>query len=393
MYAVGLMSGTSLDGIDAALVEIKGSGLDVRVNLVDFQMFPFSKEILADIKDCISIEKSNVQLICNVNFKLGFLFAKAVKVLCERNDFPIEKVDFIGSHGQTIYHHPQKQGINIPSTLQIGEPAVIAYETNCIVVSNFRTMDMAAGGQGAPLVPYSEFQLYRNPSKNRVLQNIGGIGNATVLPKNAAITDIYAFDTGPGNMMIDEVCQQLFGVPYDEDGKLSSKGKVDEDLLMFLMKQPFITMPPPKTTGREMFGKEFTCKVIEDFSFLSKYDILTTFTMFTAKSIESNYRNFIFPKMNIDEVIISGGGSKNRSLISMIKQLFQAACKIHVQEDLGFSSEAKEAIAFALLANETIHENVSSIPNVTGANQAEILGNITIPYNKPLSYIFRKRKI
>ncbi|MEH6868732.1 anhydro-N-acetylmuramic acid kinase, partial [Priestia megaterium] len=206
MYIVGLMSGTSLDGIDAALIIVENSGTDTKLKVIEFITYPFSKEIENEIKLALSLEKSNVQLICSLNFKLGKLFAEAVKKVCEKAKFPLEKLDLIGSHGQTIYHQPMKEANFVPSTLQIGEPAVIAYETNTTVISNFRTMDMAAGGQGAPLVPYTEYILYKDKQKGRLLQNIGGIGNVTVLPKGALLNDMYAFDTGPGNMNIDEVC-------------------------------------------------------------------------------------------------------------------------------------------------------------------------------------------
>ncbi|HYK72078.1 MAG TPA: anhydro-N-acetylmuramic acid kinase, partial [Pseudoneobacillus sp.] len=202
MYAVGLMSGTSLDGVDAVLVEIENSGPQTKLRMIDFQTQPFSAEMKGEIHDCLSLKKSSVQLICSTNFKLGHLLAQSVQSICEKNHLALDKLDFIGSHGQTIYHQPYPNGPWVSSTLQIGEPAVIAYETGTTVVSNFRTMDMAAGGQGAPLVPFSEFILYRSEKKNRLLQNIGGIGNVTVLPKNANITDISAFDTGPGNMII-----------------------------------------------------------------------------------------------------------------------------------------------------------------------------------------------
>lgn len=379
MFAVGLMSGTSLDGIDAALVEIENSGIATNVNLIDFLTIPFSKEIKKEIESSLSADRSNAQLICSLNFKLGHLFADAVKKICKKNKLPIERLDFIGSHGQTIYHQPHDEGAFVRSTLQIGEPAVISYETNTLVVSNFRTMDMAAGGQGAPLVPYTEYVLYRSQEKNRVLQNIGGIGNCTVLPMNASLDDVYAFDTGPGNMIIDEVCRRLFNVPFDKEGRLAALGSIHKQLLNECMSHPFIAKKPPKTTGREMFGKEFTADLLRKFSHVSKHDVLATVTFFTATSIAENYRAFIFPKVKADEVIIGGGGSYNLTLVSMIKELLKDECSVGIQEDFGFSSEAKEAVAFALLANETLSQNPGNVPNATGAREPVILGNITFP--------------
>lgn len=378
-YAVGLMSGTSLDGIDAALVTIKGSGLESEITLVDFMTLSFSEEKRKEIMNSLSVETSDVQQICSLNFSLGYMFADAVKMICKRNNLDLKKLDIIGSHGQTIYHQPEQEGTFIPSTLQIGEPAVIAYETNTTVVSNFRTMDMAAGGQGAPLVPYTELILYGDVKKSRLLQNVGGIGNVTVLPKQATLEDISAFDTGPGNMIMDEICKRLFDVPYDNKGELAAQGTVNEELLGQCMAIPYITAEPPKSTGRELFGKEFVTKLIEENAHLSKYDLLATMTMFTAKTIALNYQKFIFPYHQIDEVIVGGGGSYNLTFIGMLKELLKKDCRVMIQEEVGYSSEAKEAIAFALLANETINGNGSNVPNATGAKECVILGNITLP--------------
>lgn len=209
MYAVGLMSGTSLDGVDAALVQIEGSGYESKVTLLHFITVPFSTQLKKEIEQALSFEYSNVQLICSLNFKLGYAFAGAVKKVCQEAGFSLEQIDVIGSHGQTIYHQPYASGSTAMSTLQIGEPAVIAYETKTKVVANFRVMDMAAGGQGAPLVPHTERILYSHDDRTRLLQNIGGIGNVTLIPPKKSPIPVVAFDTGPGNMMIDEACQQL----------------------------------------------------------------------------------------------------------------------------------------------------------------------------------------
>ena len=205
MYAIGIMSGTSLDGVDAALVNIEGRGVATKVTLIGFTTTELPEQIKQEIKRAVKPSTGSVDLLCSLNFKLGYLFAEAAKSVCRVADFPIEKVDFIASHGQTVWHIPKPDGDFARSTLQIGEPAIIAYETGVKVVSNFRTMDIAAGGEGAPLVPYSEFVLYSSPNENVALQNIGGIGNVTVLPETGNMADVYAFDTGPGNMIIDEL--------------------------------------------------------------------------------------------------------------------------------------------------------------------------------------------
>jgi len=378
-YVVGLMSGTSLDGIDAALVNIKGSGQSSQLEVIDFITLPFSEEERLEIMNSLAVETSDVKQICSLNFSLGYKFADAVKQICQKNKLSLEELDAIGSHGQTIYHQPKQEGKFIPSTLQIGEPAIIAYETGTLVVSNFRTMDMATGGQGAPLVPYTEWLMYTDSGKSRLLQNIGGIGNVTVLPKNAKLEDIEAFDTGPGNMIIDEICKQLFHVPYDKGGCLAEQGTINERLLEACMNIPYIMETPPKSTGRELFGKEFVTELIKKNSHLSKYDLLATMTMFTAKSIAINYQTFILPHCNVNEVIVGGGGSYNKTLMGMLKNLLKDDCYVLTQEEIGFSSDAKEAVAFALLANETINGNGSNVPRATGANEHVILGNITLP--------------
>lgn len=380
MYIAGVMSGTSLDGIDVALVRIEGSGVDSKIKLIHFTTVPFRNDIKSEIQQALSIENSNVQLICSLNFKLGLCFANAVKEICKEANFSLEQLDLIGSHGQTIYHQPKPEGNMIASTLQIGEPAVIAYDTNTTVISNFRTMDMAAGGQGAPLVPYSEVILYRDPSKNRLLQNIGGIGNVTVIPSQKSDQNVIAFDTGPGNMIIDEVCQRLFQLPYDQNGEIAEQGEVVDEILTYCMNHPFLKMNPPKSTGREQFGEEFVSQLLKRYEKHSKENILTTVTMFTASSIVHHYKEFILPYYEIDEVILGGGGSYNNTLVEMIRYgLKDEKCTIFIQEDIGYSSEAKEAIAFAILANETYHRNPSNVPSATGAKKTVVLGNVTYP--------------
>ncbi len=380
MYIAGIMSGTSLDGIDVALVHIEGSGVESKVELIHFTTVPFCNDMKNEIQQALSIENSNVQLICSLNFKLGLCFANAVKEVCKEADFPLKQLDSIGSHGQTIYHQPKQDGNMIPSTLQIGEPAVIAYETNTTVISNFRTMDMAAGGQGAPLVPYSEIILYRHSTKNRLLQNIGGIGNVTVIPSHLSNKSVMAFDNGPGNMVMDEVCQRLFQLPYDQNGEIAKKGVVVDEILTYCMSHPFLKMNPPKSTGREQFGEEFVSELLKRYEKHSKENILTTVTMFTASSIIHHYKEFILPYYEIDEVILGGGGSYNSTLVEMLRNgLKEEKCAIFIQENLGYSSAAKEAIAFAILANETHHRNPSNVPSATGAKQSVVLGNITFP--------------
>ncbi|MBM6597674.1 anhydro-N-acetylmuramic acid kinase [Priestia megaterium] len=377
MYAVGLMSGTSLDGIDAALVQIEGSGYESKVKLLHFITMPFSPQLKKEIEQALSFEHSNVQLICSLNFKLGYAFADAVKKVCQEARFSLEQIDVIGSHGQTIYHQPYASGSTAMSTLQIGEPAVIAYETKTKVVANFRVMDMAAGGQGAPLVPHTERILYSHNNYTRLLQNIGGIGNVTLIPPKHPPIPVVAFDTGPGNMMIDEACQQLFNVSFDENGRLAAGGKIISELLEDCMNHDYMKLSPPKSTGRELFGTQYTKRLLEKYSKHKKEDLLATITMFTASSIVHHYEICIFPAYSIDEVIIGGGGSYNNTLMNMIKVQLGKRCRVYTQEEIGMSSEAKEAVAFAVLANETLSGYPSNVPSATGALSPVILGNIT----------------
>ena len=376
MYAVGLMSGTSLDGIDAALVEIDNFGKKTKIKLIEFITTSIPLDVKDEIKRACSEEQSSVDLICSLNFKPGYLFAEATKNVCNKAGITLENLDFIASHGQTIYHLPKSRDSFIPSTLQIGEPAIIAYETGVKVVSNFRVMDMASGGEGAPLVPYSEYIIYGSDEENIALQNIGGIGNVTVIPKGGDINSIFAFDTGPGNMIIDEVCQRLFKLNYDEDGKIAANGEIQNDILDDLMSHSYINAFPPKTTGREEFGQQFVDELLKKYNNKKPEDILSTVTMFTAKSIAVNYKNFIMNKVNLNKVIIGGGGAHNKTLLSYLKNELPNV-SIVTQDDIGLSSDAKEAIAFVILGNETLNNNFSNVPSATGAKEKVILGNIT----------------
>ncbi|MCJ7841527.1 anhydro-N-acetylmuramic acid kinase AnmK [Lederbergia sp. NSJ-179] len=378
---VGLMSGTSVDGIDAALVQIKGCGIDSKVELLGFLTMPFAEEVRQEIFQCLDPERSNVALVCHLNFKLGYVMAEAVKEVCKQADVPLTEIDFVASHGQTVYHLPHKDGAYERSTLQIGEPAIIAYETGTTVISNFRSMDMAAGGEGAPLVPYADYVLYRNDHKGVALQNIGGIGNLTAIPKQATLDDVIAFDTGPGNMVIDELCRLLKGKPFDDGGKWAASGQVDYSLIESWMKMDYFRKEPPKSTGREQFGRQFAMKVMQDAHHLPAEDMIVTATYFTAASIADAYHHFIFPRFAIEEMIIAGGGSMNKTLLQYIQSLLPTIA-VKTQEDLGFSSEAKEAVSFAILGNETLNHRPANVPKATGASEPVILGSITWGQNR-----------
>ncbi|EOH99380.1 hypothetical protein UAW_00530 [Enterococcus haemoperoxidus ATCC BAA-382] len=372
VYAVGLMSGTSLDGIDAALVDITGKNETTSVKLVKFLTVPFKGTTLQNIREALSLESSDVEKICSLNIELGECFAQAVLDVCNKAEISLNDLAFIGSHGQTLFHIPYARDGFYASTLQIGASAVICERTKTTVVSNFRERDMAVGGQGAPIVPYSEYILYQKPETTRLLQNIGGIGNVTVIPKSGEIADMIAFDTGPGNVIMNELCLHFFNQEYDKDGFYASQGTVDYQLLEELMAHPYIKKSPPKTTGREDFGKQFTSSLLEKWS-VGPNDLIATATMFTAKSIAEAVKPFVIGKT---ELIIGGGGSYNQTLIAMIKAELPEV-KVLIQEEIGFSSEAKEAIAMAILANQTLQHCPGNVPSATGAKRSVPLGSIT----------------
>ncbi|KXG78435.1 Anhydro-N-acetylmuramic acid kinase [Fervidicola ferrireducens] len=372
---IGLMSGTSADGIDAALVEIEGYGPGSQVELLAFYNFPYDESVRREIFKLFDLRHSTADLICRMNFKLGEYFGKAALRLCELSGIDIRDVDLIGSHGQTIYHIPGE------ATLQIGEPSVIAELTGRTVVADFRVRDIAAGGHGAPLVPYVEYLLYKSTKVNRALLNIGGIANITLIPKECMIDDVTAFDTGPGNMMIDEIVRwgTRGRMRFDEGGAIASKGKVDERLIEILKTHPYLKLQPPKTAGREFFGKSFTENIIEKAIELKIgfEDLVTTVTYFTAYSIGRAVKDFVLPKCKIDEILVSGGGAYNNTLVRMIKDEMKGI-EVRTLEEIGQNSDAKEAIAFAVLANETIGGVCNNVPGATGAKKRVILGKIIV---------------
>ncbi len=389
LYAVGLMTGTSLDGIDAAFVKLSGEGLATKCELLYFLSQPLDRDLKTRIHQECHNESSTVAGICSLNMELGQLYAETVSALLTAvaelkaqglaavKDFN-GQLDFIASHGQTIYHLPQKvalvEGL-VPSTLQIGDPSLLAYRHQTDVYFNFRMMDIAAGGDGAPLVPLTELILYRDAQKNRLLQNIGGIGNVTVMPKNAALEDVWAFDTGPGNMMINDAMQALYQQSYDDGGKIAKSGRLIDALFQQLKKHTYIAEKPPKSTGRELFGNQLTRSLLQDFQAEKSEDLIHTLTRFTAWSIAENYRQFILPVLAIDEVIIGGGGAYNLALLEYL-QAELPGIQVLTNEDIGISSDAKEAMAFALLGYQTKCRQIGNVPKATGAREAVVIGQL-----------------
>ncbi len=373
MLAVGLMSGTSLDGIDAALVEITGVNETTRLELLKFNSYPFTEAVKERIKAALSVATSNVEEICSLNFELGRYFGEAVVKICQEDGINSEELGFVASHGQTIYHLPRPNNPElVPSTLQIGESAMISEIAKTDVVSDFRYRDMAVGGQGAPIVPYSEYILYRSQKSTRILQNIGGIGNATVIPRNGQLEQLTAFDTGPGNMIIDELCRRFYGQEYDRDGAHGANGQVDQKVLAKLLQHSYFAKPFPKTTGREEFGTEYVTKILSKYQ-LAPDDWIATATALTAETIAQAVRQFADGQT---ELIVGGGGSYNPTLVKMIKMALPNI-NVMIQEDLGYSSDAKEAIAMTILGNQTLQRQPSNVPSATGASKPVILGKVT----------------
>ena len=384
---VGLMSGTSVDGIDAALVEIGGTDEAPEVRLVAFEDRPWPEKVRRQIFPLFRPETATVDKIGYMNFLMGEIYAQSVSSVVEKAGLTLADIDLIGSHGQTIWHAPEvcgKDGFPVRFTVQIGEGSVIAARTGVPTVSDFRVADMAVGGQGAPLVPFPEYLLYRRPGETILLQNIGGIGNMTVLPGDEGPEAVYAFDTGPGNMIIDAVVSALTGgaKTYDAGGAMAAEGRVDEALLAMLQQDPYYDMPLPKTTGRELFGVQYVGKILDyqRAHGLSDADVLATVTDLTAWSIADGYARYVLPRRQAAELVVGGGGSYNATLLGFLRTRFAPyGVEVRTQEDLGWSSDAKEAVAFALMADCCVREKPNVLPSVTGAKAAAIMGKISLP--------------
>ncbi len=385
---IGLISGTSADGVDAALVKIFGEKPE-RIETVAFVTLPYPKFVREKVLQVS--HDGDIETLCWLNFFLGELFAEAVFEVLKVAQVPIKRVNLIGSHGQTVRHLPPnfkiRQGLVrftiTGSTLQIASPSVIAARTGIPVVSDFRSKDVALGGQGAPLVPLVDWLLLSHPKKNRIALNIGGIANLTVLPAKAKPSQVFAFDTGPGNMLIDGAVKFLSHGKraFDRNGEWASKGKVSRDLIDWLMRHPFIRKKPPKSTGREIFGEKFLRETLKRASELplSEFDAVSTLTAFTAESIAYAVRNFVLPKVKrVDELIVSGGGANNPVLMAMLKQKLPEI-EIQRSDEFGINADAKEAIAFAVLAHRTVMGLTGNLPSATGAKAPTILGSITLP--------------
>jgi anhydro-N-acetylmuramic acid kinase len=373
---IGLNSGTSADGIDAVLVRITGIGIETRIKQLAFATIPYPAGLRDFVLKNSLPGSSSVDIICRLNALLAHLFADAAKKVAKKANVPLAKVDLIGSHGQTVHHLPREErffGKRIRSTLQLGDPSMIAALTGVATIGNFRPIDMALGGQGAPLVPFFDYVMFRSERTNRLLLNIGGIANITVIPKNGTIHDVRAFDTGPGNIVIDALMKELLGTPFDRGGRTASSGWIESNLLAWMMQHAYFQQRPPKSTGREEFGLSFVREIIQRSRTHAAADVIATATAFTALSIYEQYARFVRKRVRVDEIFVSGGGVHNRTLMENIQRHFEAV-PVRPVERVGFSSDAKEAVLFALLAHETLHGAPTNVPEVTGAAHQAVLG-------------------
>ncbi len=410
MIVAGVMSGTSTDGIDVALVSIGepkphgGSARGHTIRLLGHMHFPYAAKVRAGILAAMNAEQARVAELARLNFLLGELYADAVLATQRRHRV---RVDLVGCHGQTLYHQGEGQsflGRKVAATWQTGEGAVIAARVGVPVVSDFRPADMAAGGKGAPLVPYLDYLWFRDARIGRIVQNIGGIANLTAIPAGARSEEVVAFDTGPGNMVIDAVTQELFGKAFDRDGKIAASGEVIQPVLMRLLRGAFFRAKPPKTAGREEFGREFVAEFLRTCRGGPKQDVVATATALTARSIAEAVSQFVITRnskanskvktptlsqktrqgwgtpecVRFSEIILSGGGARNATLVGMLAELLTPlGIVVRFSDDFGLPSEAKEAVAFAVLAYETWNRRASNVPSATGAKRGAVLGKIS----------------
>jgi len=384
--AAGLMSGTSLDGVDAALVRLCGPADKPEVRLLAFVTVPYSPTLRQRLLKIASGGECCAAEISRLNFALGETFAAAALRVCRGRVSP-KRLAFIGSHGQTVFHqgpHPSSRGgrrlAQDASSLQIGEPAIIAARTGATVVADFRPADLAAGGQGAPLVPLVDYLLLRHERYGTVALNIGGIANVTVIPAHSKPAQVFGFDTGPGNMVIDGLMLHVTHgrQTHDTGGRLAAEGRVIEPLVAEILGLPFFRRRPPKSAGREQFGQKFLVRYFLRRRLADSRDLLRSATELTARSIADALRRFVLPRTDIHRLVVSGGGAHNRLLRSRLTELLPRV-SVRLSDDYGLPVDAKEAIAFAVLADHTLHGLPGNLPTVTGARKAVVLGKIVKP--------------
>jgi anhydro-N-acetylmuramic acid kinase len=381
LTVAGMMSGTSADGIDIAIVRISGSGSGRKLKLVHHASFAYAKQLRQAVLAAMDAQEISTAELARLNWRLGIAYAEAANEAMKAFG---NKVDLIGCHGQTIYHQGRAAlyaGRRIACTWQLGEMALLSAETKLPVVSNFRPADMAAGGQGAPLVSYLDYFLFSSRTHNRVLQNLGGIGNLTAMPAAAGMDKLMAFDTGPANMIVDALTQQLFNKQYDRNGLIAARGKASDAIVNECMRHPYFKLAPPKSAGREEFGERYAAEFLKrcgDLN-LSREDVIATATAFTVESIRDSFEKFVTPFLPAapTDYCVGGGGAHNATLMhGLADALRPYRCRVITTDAFGVPAQAKEAVAFALLAYETWHHRPSNVPAATGAQRPMILGQV-----------------
>jgi len=386
MIVAGVMSGTSADGINVALVRVQGRGFRMRFRVLGHRQYGYPAAVRRAVLAAMNSRQASVAELSRLNFLLGELYADAIRKAMRACG--VKRVGLVGCHGQTLYHQGRPAlylGRKIAATWQTGEGAVVAARVGAPVVSDFRPADMAAGGQGAPLVPFLDYLVFRHPRHGRIVQNLGGIANLTAIPAGAKPGQVLAFDTGPGNMVMDAVMERLEGRSYDRDGRVAARGRVLEGVLAALLRQPFFRQAPPKSAGREQFGREFVAEFLGRCGRAKKEDVVATATALTSRAIGEALRRFVLTaearrRGGFKEYVVSGGGAKNRALMRLLQQEAKSlGLRLRRPEEFRIPSQAKEAVAFALLAYQTWQGQPGNIPSATGARRAAVLGKVSWP--------------
>ncbi|WP_426461330.1 anhydro-N-acetylmuramic acid kinase [Mycoplasma hafezii] len=378
-YIIGLMSGTSVDGLDVAYIELDipniNEPLNISTKLLNFDIFDFPQELKEKIFRSFN-HAIDSRFLCSLNFELAEFYAQSINSFIKKYNLDSKKIDFIASHGQTIYHLIDPNYQEVKSTLQIGDISVLAQLTNINVIGNFRTADVAVGGQGAPLVPKTDWLLFHKPNTMRLMQNIGGMGNVTVVTER--FNDTFAYDTGPGNVLIDLAMQKFYNKPYDQNAEVAFSGKINQELFEFILRNDkYLDIKPPKSTGREYYSIEFLNNLITHFPNIKKQDFITALTYYTAYSIYDSYHKFVLKPDLPTEIYVSGGGANNSFIVQSLEQLFKKDnIPVYKSDVLGIDKDAKEAIAFGILGYLTWNHLPSNVPSATGAKKEVILGQI-----------------
>lgn len=381
----GVMSGTSLDGIDVVIADLQGHGRQLRITDWYGSSFAFPEELSDHLAKAAIEESIGVAELSQLNVRLAHEYAQAITRTLATKEDSIQSLDLVGCHGQTIRHLPGRApylGVQLHSTLQIGDPTTMAQLLGLPVIGDFRLADMACGGQGAPLVPYFDYVIFTHETEVRGCLNLGGVANLTVLPSGASVDQVFGFDTGPANMIIDALCSRLLGIPFDEGGEIAKSGSVNEALLSELLLDEYFLSAPPKSTGRDYLNRKSLRRLLDRSDHMSAEDLIATATALTAVSVWRAYKAFVEPRYAINRLIVSGGGAHNQTLMDLLKDCFaRNACAVDIEtsDSYGIDVDSKEALCFAVLAHETANGIPTSIPSVTGADRTAVLGKLCVP--------------